>query len=220
MVREAGHDLKIAWVEGDDVTSQVNRLIKDRGEFESDAPVADAAPVIGLAAWWHNWTPDMLDDWRALSLPATGSSSKKHMGMGFPIAEVDHKEECIKLRRRILGAPSTSGLLPRSFSIRSKALLQLRRRRGYWVPLLPQAELDHRVHCLFGENEMIEMPLLKNTKTSPKQQPSSETKAPIALSSWGETVRAPLGYVVLSRSGDKATDCNAGFFVRHDDEWD
>jgi hypothetical protein len=36
MVKEAGHGhLKIAWVEGDDVTDQVNRLIKEGEQFES-----------------------------------------------------------------------------------------------------------------------------------------------------------------------------------------
>jgi hypothetical protein len=36
MVEEAGHgDLKIAWIEGDDVTDQVNRLIKKGEQFES-----------------------------------------------------------------------------------------------------------------------------------------------------------------------------------------
>lgn len=36
MVEEAGHrDLKIAWVEGDDVTDQVNRLITEGEQFES-----------------------------------------------------------------------------------------------------------------------------------------------------------------------------------------
>jgi hypothetical protein len=35
MVNDAGHDLKIAWVEGDDVTDSVNTLIKDGDKFES-----------------------------------------------------------------------------------------------------------------------------------------------------------------------------------------
>ena len=35
LVREAGHDLKVAWVEGDDVTAQVNRLIAEGEQFES-----------------------------------------------------------------------------------------------------------------------------------------------------------------------------------------
>ena len=59
----------------------------------------------------------------------------------------------------------------------------------------------------------------KLTKIYPSQQPSYETKSPIPLSSFGPTVRAPLGYVVMGRSGDKASDANVGFFVRNDDEW-
>lgn len=58
------------------------------------------------------------------------------------------------------------------------------------------------------------------TKTYPRQQPSYETNNPVDLSSFGETVHVPLGYIVLGRSGDKASDCNVGLFVRHDDEWD
>jgi hypothetical protein len=26
--------------------------------------------------------------------------------------------------------------------------------------------------------------------------------------------------IIFAQSGDKASDCNVGFFVRHDDEWD
>ena len=32
--------------------------------------------------------------------------------------------------------------------------------------------------------------------------------------------RGPLGWVVLGRSGDKASDANVGLFVRGDDEWE
>lgn len=32
---------------------------------------------------------------------------------------------------------------------------------------------------------------------------------------WGRTVRAPLGWIVHARSGDKGSDCNVGFWVRH-----
>jgi hypothetical protein len=59
-----------------------------------------------------------------------------------------------------------------------------------------------------------------STQTYPRQQNSYETKDPVDLSTFGETVHAPLGYIVLGRGGDKASDCNNGFFVRHDDEWD
>ncbi|KAJ5417034.1 uncharacterized protein N7487_000584 [Penicillium crustosum] len=49
---------------------------------------------------------------------------------------------------------------------------------------------------------------------------SYETKAPFDLEVFGPTTRAPLGYVVHARSGDKGSDANVGFFVRHADEWD
>jgi len=90
----------------------------------------------------------------------------------------------------------------------------------YWVTLFPQSEINHQVHLLFGDNKITKIDTPKVTKTHPRQQESYETKNPVDLSSWGETVRAPLGYVVLGRGGDKASDCNNGFFVRNDDEWD
>lgn len=33
-------------------------------------------------------------------------------------------------------------------------------------------------------------------------------------------MEAPLGYVALGRSGDKASDANVGFFVSDDEQWD
>jgi hypothetical protein len=90
----------------------------------------------------------------------------------------------------------------------------------YWVSLLPQTELKHRVHCLFGHEKVMDMAAPTATRTYPRQQPSYEPENALSEGSWGETERAPLGYVVLGRSGDKASDCNVGFFVRHDDEWE
>lgn len=90
----------------------------------------------------------------------------------------------------------------------------------YWVALLPQSEIRHRLHFLYGKGEIIEMPPPKITQVYDRQQPSYETANPIPLDSFGETVFAPLGYIVLGRGGDKASDCNNGFFVRHDDEYD
>jgi hypothetical protein len=93
MVRDAGYDLKVAWVEGDDVTDAFLEMVNDGKEFRSVADnrtleewgfspicaqaylgslgitealrqgadivicgrVSDAAPTIGIAAWWHNW---------------------------------------------------------------------------------------------------------------------------------------------------------------------
>jgi NAD(P)-dependent dehydrogenase (short-subunit alcohol dehydrogenase family) len=51
-------------------------------------------------------------------------------------------------------------------------------------------------------------------------QESYNTESPVALDSFGETVDAPLGHVVLGRSGDKASDANVGFFVSNEEQWD
>ena len=39
------------------------------------------------------------------------------------------------------------------------------------------------------------------------------------LDSFGPTVTAPLGHVVLGRAGDKGSNCNVGLFVREESEW-
>jgi hypothetical protein len=83
-----------------------------------------------------------------------------------------------------------------------------------------QSELNYHVHELYGEKRITKIGPPKITRTYDRQQKSYETNNPVDLSSFGETVQAPLGYIVMGRSGDKASDCNVGFFVRHDDEWD
>jgi hypothetical protein len=90
----------------------------------------------------------------------------------------------------------------------------------YWVALMPQTELPLKVHQMYGEKKVTALEAPKVTKTYPRQQHSYDATSPVDLSTFGETVRAPLGYIVAGRSGDKASDCNCGFFVRHDDEWD
>jgi hypothetical protein len=84
----------------------------------------------------------------------------------------------------------------------------------YWPALLPQSEVQHRVHLLWGGGNVIDMPAPTNTSKHKRQQASYETESPVDISKFGKTVRAPLGKVVLGRSGDKASDCNVGFFVR------
>ncbi|KAI0132042.1 hypothetical protein BJ170DRAFT_700187 [Xylariales sp. AK1849] len=69
----------------------------------------------------------------------------------------------------------------------------------YWVSLLPQTELDHRVHCLFGDKCIVEMDAPKITKTYPRQQPSYEASDPVDVFFFGKTVRAPLGFMTIDR---------------------
>lgn len=91
----------------------------------------------------------------------------------------------------------------------------------YHPSLLPQSALKQQVHLLWDHpTPTIDIPLAPEFRTYDRQQPSYETKDPVDLNTFGETVRLPLGRIVLGRSGDKCSDCNVGFFVRHDDEWE
>ena len=89
----------------------------------------------------------------------------------------------------------------------------------YYVTLLPQSEVQHRV-ILPWDSRVLDIPPCGNTVDYPRDQPSYDTKDPVDLSKYGPTTRGPLGWVVGGRSGDKASDANVGFYVRHDDEWD
>lgn len=88
----------------------------------------------------------------------------------------------------------------------------------YYVTLLPQSVIEHKVHLPSGETVDIAPPA--ESKVWPKQQPTRHvTTAPRDLSSFGATVSAPLGTIVHARSGDKGSDCNVGFWVRYEDEY-
>jgi hypothetical protein len=89
----------------------------------------------------------------------------------------------------------------------------------YWVALLPQERVQHRVYLPFID-KVIDVPSAPNLKDYSPRQYSYETEHQVDLSSFGITVRGPLGWIVMGRSGDKASDANVGLFVRHDDEWD
>ncbi|KAB5554914.1 hypothetical protein GE09DRAFT_143575 [Coniochaeta sp. 2T2.1] len=91
----------------------------------------------------------------------------------------------------------------------------------YYPTLIPQSACNHRVHLLFGPNNTnpIPIPLPPATATY-GQQESYNTRNAVPLSHFGETVDAPLGYIALGRSGDKASDANVGFFVPNQEQWD
>ncbi|KAF2033066.1 DUF1446-domain-containing protein [Setomelanomma holmii] len=388
--KQGASHLKVAWIEGDDVTGPVNALIKKGEKFESlmhgkmleqwgmepicaqaylgglciaealrqgadiviAGRVADAAPVIGASAWWHDWENEQFDELAAaLDLIKQG----KHVNMGFPIAEVESdgtvvitKEKntggCVtvstctsqllyeiqgplyyncdvtadlqhikmeQLGEDLVRVTGVKGLPPPpttkvgitapagyqcewhffmcGLDIEEKCRItedQIRHTMGdnvkrfttlkfhqngsspidarnqdvstvdfrcfaqtwcvevflqsapglslsndlrqtvpkpyyeYWPSLLPQDQLPLRVHNLWGKKKTINLSAPSTTKEYPRQQPSYETESPVDLSTFGKTMRAPLGYIVAGRSGDKASDCNCGFFVRHDDEWD
>lgn len=87
----------------------------------------------------------------------------------------------------------------------------------YYVTLLPQSEVQHKVH-FNGQDTIVPPP--PTTHVYAERQPSKEAPSiSVDLDKFGPTVRAPLGTIVHARSGDKGSDCNCGFWVRHADEY-
>jgi hypothetical protein len=88
----------------------------------------------------------------------------------------------------------------------------------YYVTLLPQADVEHKVHLWDGRILDISPPT--QTKTYPAQQPSEPAAQNLKATRFGKTVKGPLGWIVHARSGDKGSNANVGFWVRHRDEWE
>ncbi|PIG82324.1 putative duf1446 domain-containing protein [Aspergillus arachidicola] len=88
----------------------------------------------------------------------------------------------------------------------------------YFVSIFPQERIRHISHIPFKDTSI---PIDPPSDTTPfvYEQSSYESAAPFDLGVFGPTTRRPLGYVVHARSGDKGSDANVGFFVRHADEW-
>ncbi len=77
--------------------------------------------------------------------------------------------------------------------------------------------MEHVVH-FNGKQTTIPPPT--ETRVFPERQPSTPSPTiQVDLSNYGATERVPLGVVVNARSGDKGSDCNCGFWVRHADEY-
>jgi hypothetical protein len=90
----------------------------------------------------------------------------------------------------------------------------------YYVTLLPQSLVEHKVHLWDGSVLDIAPPEMSKTRTYPAQQPNEPAAKGVDKAKWGETVKGPLGWIVHARSGDKGSNANVGFWVRHRDEWD
>ncbi|KAM0790779.1 hypothetical protein ACM66B_004627 [Microbotryomycetes sp. NB124-2] len=86
-----------------------------------------------------------------------------------------------------------------------------------FTTVMPQASVRHRAHLPDGN--VVDVPAPTETEDFVFVQDSYEPAEPVELSKFGPTRSAPLGLIVHARSGDKGSDANVGFFVRHDDEW-
>jgi hypothetical protein len=89
----------------------------------------------------------------------------------------------------------------------------------YFPTLFPQDQLNHKVNLMDGQSFIIDAPGHSGTKTYPRQQPSKDS-SPSTSKSEGATIFSPLGYAVHGRSGDKGSNANVGFWVRHQDEYE
>lgn len=103
-----------------------------------------------------------------------------------------------------------------------------------WRSLEPKPYVAY-CPCLIAQQDLVERVHLIGTRGTPEgiedtghpvqfepleTRLSHNTPNPVPLESFGPTVRARLGDVVLARSGDKGANANVGFFVRTDDEWE
>ncbi|KAF2841026.1 DUF1446-domain-containing protein [Patellaria atrata CBS 101060] len=350
-VASEGYDLKVAWIEGDDVLHIVNKLLKQGEKFENICfggelknwgfepvaaqcylggagiaeafkhgadivicgRVADAAPTVGAAMWWHGWdrhsdydqvagalmaghlieclkmTQEGKDQvlvtgvkgnppptttkvgltakggWQAefhyylcgldieqkaewtkrQILKSMGENAKKFSVLNFTVngysqpdpenqdyATVDFRIFA-QTKDQSLVAPkdnATPGLnrwcIENFLQSCPGATIEndIRQSSGkeffeYWAALIPQSEIEHKVNFLWS-NQTVSVPPSPSVKLYEPRQWSYETQNPVDLKSFGPTTRGPLGWVILCRSGDKASDANVGFFVRRDDEYE
>lgn len=153
--------------------------------------------------------------------------------LGSPAIDADNQNAATVTFRAFAQAKSADDIVPRKF-LRPiidnvmqgypGATFHLDFRQGipkpyfeYFVTLLPQSSVNHKVH--FNGRETIIPP--PGVTMIHQQQPLSQNgpSIPIDLRKFGPTKRVPLGLVVHARSGDKGSDCNCGFWVRHNDEY-
>ncbi len=83
---------------------------------------------------------------------------------------------------------------------------------GVYRPAVVPAELVPQYVHLDGATTMVE-------SVNPSGEPVSVTLAPPPAAPGGETVQAPIGRVVGTRSGDKGGDANLGVYARNDIGW-
>lgn len=93
----------------------------------------------------------------------------------------------------------------------------------YFVTLLPQNAIEHKVHLADGRSIPIDAPKDdgKETVVYPKGQKSTDSQtSQLQSSRFRKTIHGPLGWIVHARSGDKGANANVGLWVRNSDEYD
>jgi hypothetical protein len=146
--------------------------------------------------------------------------------IGSPKADADLQDEATVLLRIIatsddedaVGRAFSSGLIEQALSsypgmFATEVPGGAREATEYFPTRARQIDVRHTVTHDDGRLEIVEVP--------PVMRPIGEaTPLPaVAVGSFGETVRAPLGLVADARSGDKGSDANVGLWVRTDEAY-
>lgn len=94
---------------------------------------------------------------------------------------------------------------------------------GYYPAIIPQTEIEETVTILGDSSteQSIRYAVHPPKQTEPlARRENYETTNPVPLENFGPTVNAPLGDLVLARSGDKAGNINIGLFVQTPEQWE
>ncbi|KXT01933.1 hypothetical protein AC578_2545 [Pseudocercospora eumusae] len=93
---------------------------------------------------------------------------------------------------------------------------------AFYPGIIEQAELKEGVAIIDPKTAEATWhginPPKKTATLAPREdyEPTNQ----VSLESFGETVMAPIGDIVLGRSGDKGANVNIGLYVHTDEEWD
>ena len=92
----------------------------------------------------------------------------------------------------------------------------------YYPCIMPQDEIEEAAHMLDRHGHTKQTVYVDRP---PKYQPFGERESydptnPKPLESFGETVRMPLGNIVIGRSGDKGPNVNMGLFTDNAEIWE
>lgn len=94
---------------------------------------------------------------------------------------------------------------------------------GFYPAVISQSELEESINIIDrkdGSNVQRSVVGPPKTTEAIGKREDYETASAVDLSSFGETVMAPLGDVALARSGDKGANVNFGVYVHTAEEWD
>ena len=86
----------------------------------------------------------------------------------------------------------------------------------YWPTLIDNNNLKQQV--ILHNSQIID--INPATITMPIHQNFYDAPKGVDMNRFGDTIEAPLGKIVYARSGDKFTNSNVGFFVKHADEYE